>query len=492
MTTAVVALALGTGAGYWLAQQGGREEIREIRTWIATKTGAIAKPLMDALGANATRAKAGVEAEAKGERRPLFYRHPMNPEVTSPVPAKDEMGMDYVPVYADAGPGGEPSGTVTIDPVTVQNIGVRTAPAEKRTLSHTIHTLGRIDYDEERLTRFHPKTEGWIEKLHVSRTGQRVERGMILLSIYSPQLVSSQQEYLLALKNFQALKDSPYTDIRKGAEELVSITRGRLELLDVPEHQLRELEETGKVKKSLQINSPFRGVVLAVGAREGQYVTPKTELYRIADLSRVWAYVDVYENELAWVQVGDEAEMQVKSLPGRTFRGKISYVYPYLERKTRTVKVRLEFENSDLALKPNMFVNVTLFPKRQVDAVVIPGEAVIRSGMREKVFVVRGPGKFEPREVKTGVVSGGLVQVIEGVSAGEEVVTSAQFLIDSESKLREATTKMLEPRQAPPLPKPAGPEDMEGIAPEGPSPKGSDMEAMPPDAPPARDMPAAE
>ncbi len=384
-----------------------------------------------------------VEAQGSdAERQPLFYRHPMNPEITSPVPSKDEMGMDYIPVYADVVQGDEPAGTVTIDPVTVQNIGVRTAVAEQRALSRTIQTRGRIDFDEERLTRLHPKTEGWIEKLHVNQTGQAVERGTIMLSIYSPQLVSSQQEYLLALKNRDILKDSPYADVRQGAEDLVAVSRERLELLDVPEHQLRELEESGEIKKNLHIHSPFLGVVLAIGAREGQYVTPMTELYQIADLSRVWVYVDVYEQELSWVKVGDEAEMRVTSLPGRSFKGRISYIYPYLERETRTVKARLEFDNADLALKPEMFANVTLFPEQHLDAVVIPVEAVIRSGTGERVFVVRGPGKFEPRAVTLGVVADGLVQIIEGVAPGEEVVTSAQFLIDSESKLREAAAKM--------------------------------------------------
>lgn len=386
-----------------------------------------------------------MEPTPAADRVPVFYRNPMNPLITSPVPAQDDMGMDYIPVYADDEDSQDTVGTVRIDPVTVQNIGVRTAVAKRETLTHAVRALGRVDYDEQRLTRLHPKTEGWIEELFINRTGDTVERGTILLSIYSPQLVSSQQEYLLALKNRETLQGSAHKDIREGAEKLAAITRQRLELMDVPEHQIRELEESGKIKQSLHIHSPFNGIVLAVGAREGQFVTPQTELYRIADLSRVWVYVDVYEYELPWVQVGDTATMEVKSVPGRIFKGAITYIYPYLERETRSIKVRLEFDNADLALKPDTFANVTLHSGGSVDAVVIPEEAVIRSGTRERVFVVRGPGKFEPRDVRLGVSANGRVQVLEGIEPGEEVVTSGQFLIDSESSLREAVAKMQEP-----------------------------------------------
>ncbi len=382
--------------------------------------------------------------EPKAERKPLFYRHPMNPEVTSPVPAKDEMGMDYVPVYAeeDAAPG--PAGTVRIDPVMVQNIGVRTAIAERRTLSHNIRALGRVDYDEERLSRLHPKVDGWIEKLFISRTGDPVKKGTILVGIYSPQLVSSQEEYLLALENLRLQEEmGANRRARIAAQALVDSSRRRLEFLDVPEHQLKELEETGVVKKSLHIHSPFAGIVLKVGAREGQYVTARTELFFIADLSKVWVYVDVYEYELPWVRVGDKASMKVTGVPGRTFKGTVSYIYPYLEKKTRTAKVRLEFDNPDLALKPNMFTNVTIHSGQRLDAVVIPEEAVIRSGIQDRVFVALGGGKFEPREVTRGVATDGLVQILEGVKVGEKVVASGQFLIDSESSLREAVAKMM-------------------------------------------------
>ena len=374
----------------------------------------------------------------------LFYRSPMNPTETSPVPAQDSMGMDYIPVYKDAENAKAPAGTVKIDGVTVQNFSVRTARAIQTTLSHTVRAVGRVAYDEERMVHLHPKTEGWIEKLNVDKTGQFVKKNSDLLTIYSPQLVASQQEYILALNNLKALENSPIADIRRGAEELVKSSRERLKLLDVPRHQIRDLEQRHKIKKGLHIHAPADGIVMKIGAREGQFVTPATEIYMIADLTKVWVLVDIYEYELPWVSQGDAVEMQLAGIPGKTFTGHLAYIYPYAEAKTRTIKVRLVFDNPDLLLKPEMFADVTIYADKQFDVVVIPAEAVIRSGSRNQVFVVRAPGKFEPRLVTLGLASNGKVAVIEGIKAGEVVVTSAQFLIDSESKLREATAKMLE------------------------------------------------
>jgi Cu(I)/Ag(I) efflux system membrane fusion protein len=384
-----------------------------------------------------------VPVYAEQERKPLYYRNPMNPEVTSPVPAKDQMGMDYVPVYADEDSTG-PSGTVRIDPVTVQNIGVRTAIAERRSLAREIHTVGRVGYDEQRITRLHPKTQGWIENLRIGTTGEAINRNEILLSFYSPQLVSSQQEYLLALRNLETLSASPFEDVQRGAADLVDTSLERLRLFDVPEHQIEELKVSREVKKLLHIHSPTKGIIIKVGAREGQFVTPQTELYMIADLSSVWVFVDLFEEELPWVGVGDEAEMQVAAVPATTFRGKLTYIYPYAESKTRTIKARLEFQNEDQMLKPEMFADIMIHASARSDVIVVPSEAIIRSGLREQVFVVRGAGKFEPREVEIGVRSGALTEIRSGISPGEEVVVSAQFLIDSESSLREAAAKMRE------------------------------------------------
>jgi Cu(I)/Ag(I) efflux system membrane fusion protein len=396
------------------------------------------------LGTTRTAPDATGDASASGPKKPLYYRNPMNPEVTSPVPAKDSMGMDYVPVYADDSSGSDAAGVVKIDPVTVQSIGVRIAKAERRSMGHAIRTVGRVDYDERLLVQLHPKVEGWIEQLFVNTTGEPVNKNDRLLSIYSPELVSTQQEYVVARRNLERLQKSPFPDVRRGAEELVKTSIDRLRFFDMPEHQLDELEQTLEIKRELHIHSPADGIVLKIGARQGQYVTPRTELYAIADLSTVWVYVDIYEDELSWIAVGDPANLTVTALPGRTFQGKLTYIYPYAEDRTRTIKVRMEFDNPGLVLKPAMFANVAIEGNVLPDVIAVPSEAIIRSGTREQIFVQREAGKFEPRAVELGVSSEGWTQIITGVAPGEDVVVSAQFLIDSESKLREAAAKMRE------------------------------------------------
>lgn len=458
LTSMLVAAALIAGAagGYWYALQRGTgraapapvQAERKPLFYRNAMNPQITSPVpaRDEMGMDYVPVYADApEPGDGGKPEILFYRNPMNPEITSPVPAKDDMGMDYVPVHAPgAKRGGEPAGTVEIDPVTEQNIGVRTAVAERRTLARTVRTVGRVAYNEELIARIHPKIEGWIETLFVDQTGVRIKRDTILLELYSPQLVASQQEYLLALKSAETLSKSSFEDIGRGAQDLVKSSRQRLELLDVPEHQIRELENTRKIKKTLHIHSPYAGVVVNIGAREGQFVTPQTELYMLADLSKIWVIADVYEDDLPWVAEGDPARMQVAGILGETFEGRIAYIYPYLDNRTRTVKVRLEYDNPKMTLKPDMFANVELLGGRQVDAVAVPAEAIVRSGQRNQVFVVRDRGKFEPREVTIGVTTDGMTQILTGLDAGERVVTSSQFLIDSESKLREATAKMLE------------------------------------------------
>lgn len=414
--TALIMLIIGISSGYWFSQATQKQ----------------------------TQSTTGIAGKASSEKRnPLFYRNAMNPSVTSPVPSKDAMGMDYVAVYADAQGDKKSPGLVTIDPVIVQDMGVRTAVAKLGSLSHTIHTIGRVDYDEQRMARLHPKTEGWIEDLFVDTTGERVEKDTILLSVYSPKLVSTEQEYLLALNSYKTLKDSPIDDIRHGAKNLLNSTRERLVLLDVPEHQIRELEKTRKIKRNLHLHTTVSGTVIKIGARKGQYVTPQTELYMIADLAKVWVYADIYEYELPWVKLGDIISITLAGIPGKTFKGKVSYIYPYAESKTRTIKVRAEFENTERLLKPEMFADVTIKSSKAVEAIIVPSEAIIRSGTKNQVFVVHDSGKFEPHVVTLGIESNGQVAILNGINANDRVVTSGQFLIDSESKLSEATAKMI-------------------------------------------------
>jgi len=456
LLTAGLMLLLGVGGGYWLASQNsttaqteagddGRKVLFYRNAMNPTVTSPV--PAKDNMGMDYVAVYA--DEDQPKEKKVLFYRNPMNPNVTSPIPAKDNMGMDYIPVYADnGGDSTAPAGTVKINPTVVQNIGVRTIKAKLETLSRTIRTVGRVTYDEERVARLHPKYDGWVEKMMIDKTGEHVHKGTRLMSIYSPQLVATQEEYLLALSNVEMLKNSPFEDVRKGAESLLQSAEERLIFLDVPKHQIEQLKRERKVMKGLHIHSPFEGIVMNIGARDGQRITPSTELYMIADLSRVWVIVDLYEDDLPWVREGDTADMTVAGIPGRTFTGIVSYIYPYLEAKTRTVKMRLEFDNPKLALKPEMFANVTVRAGKQIDAVIVPSEAIVRTGEQEQVFVQRAPGQYEPRKVIVGIDSEGQAQILEGLKAGEIVVTSSQFLIDSESKLKEATAKMMQATQA--------------------------------------------
>ncbi len=446
------ALGLGFVGGYWLSNAEapmpttGEMEAsseRKVLFWRSPMNPSITSltPTKDSMGMDYL----PVYAEEKPkEREVLFWRNPMNPAITSPVFAKDEMGMDYLPVYADGDSSGdEPAGTVKIDPVTVQNIGVRTAMVERRALARELNALGQVDFNEEKLARLHPKTSGWIEQLRVDETGVRVDKNTILLGLYSPELVAAQREYLVALENWEAVRNSSVGRMKASAKSLLRSSRERLELFDVPAHQIKELEKSRKIKKQLHIHSPFAGRIMHIGARDGQYITPKDELYLIADLSRIWVNVDIYEDDLPWMKIGDRAEMTVRAAPGRVFSGRVTFIHPIMQKRSRTVRVRLEFDNPELVLKPGMFANVKLHVDEQPNAMVVPSEAIVRSGTHEQLFVVREPGKFEPRRVTLGVSAGGYTQILEGVKAGEEVVTSSQFLIDSESKLREATAKMM-------------------------------------------------
>ena len=413
LVSITTALLIGLGAGYLLFGGGSMQQ------------------------ASAPAAKAG--------REPLYYRNPMNPAITSPTPAQDHMGMDYIPVYADDEAGKAPVGTVSIDPVVRQNIGLRLAEVRRKTMSRSIRTPGRVTYDEEKLVRLHPKVEGWIDEIYIDKTGQPVASDDILLNIYSPKLVSTQQEYLLALKNLEALEDSPFKDIRDGAKQLAESARERLVLLDVPAHQIHELEQNRVIKEGLHIHAPAAGTLLEVGARQGQYVTPATQLYLIADLSTVWVYADIYDYELPWISEGDRVEMTLASVPGRVFRGTLDYVFPYAEQQTRTTRVRLVFDNPGRVLRPEMFAEVRILAAEKPGQTVVPSDAVVRSGDYNQVFVVNDAGQFEPRRVTLGVESRGEVSIEKGVEAGERVVVSAQFLVDSESSLRAATARMVEP-----------------------------------------------
>jgi Cu(I)/Ag(I) efflux system membrane fusion protein/cobalt-zinc-cadmium efflux system membrane fusion protein len=327
-------------------------------------------------------------------------------------------------------------------------MGVRLGRVKRAMLTKTIRTFGNITYDETRIYTVNTKFNGWIEKLYVNFAGEKVKKGQPLFDIYSPDLVLTQEEYLLALQQHTSLSGSSYHDIREGAKRLLEASRTRLRYWDLSDTQIKQIEKAGKVKKTLTIYSPATGVVIKKQAFEGHFVKAGEHQYEIADLSTVWVDVEVYEYELPWVSMGMKADMELAYIPGKRFTGKVLYIYPFLTAKTRTARLRLAFVNSDYQLKPGMYANVYLSSPVAKETLIVPQEAVIDSGVRKVVFVALGRGKFQPREVKIGVEGNNYeFQVLDGLSEGEEIVVSAQFMLDSESRLKEAISKMLEIRR---------------------------------------------
>ncbi|MFC1481196.1 efflux RND transporter periplasmic adaptor subunit [Candidatus Neomarinimicrobiota bacterium] len=380
-------------------------------------------------------------AAVGGAREILYYRAPMDPTYISPKPGKSPMGMDLVPVYT----GEEAFGaSVRIDPVVQQNMGVRFTTVDRRDLSQEIRTIGRIEYDESRVGHIHTKFSGWIEKTIVNTTGQRVSKNEALLEIYSPQLVSAQEEYLDAYQSIEELGNNSNQVARSNLERILASASRRLEYFDISEDQIEKLRSTGAVNKTLTLRSPLKGIVTEKHAMEGMEVMTGMNLYTVADLSRIWVNADVFEYEVPWIAVGQKAIMTLSYDPGRSYIGRVEYIYPYLEEKTRTVKVRIVFDNSDYQLKPGMYANVVLETSPKEDVLAVPGEAVLFSGERNLVIVALGAGRFAPRDVTIGIEDGdGYYEIISGLAEGEEVVASGQFLIDSESKLQESIAKML-------------------------------------------------
>ncbi len=389
--------------------------------------------------------KKSPETETPG-RKVKYWKAPMTAGYTSDKPGKSPMGMDLIPVYEDEEEFGE---GILINPIVVQNIGVKTEKIKKRTLTREIRTVGILTYDERKVTHIHTKYKGWVEKLHVDFTGQEVKKDDLLAEVYSPELVSTQEELLVAMKYKQSLKDSPFTEIGKGAERLFESTKRRLELFDVPEHQIEALIRDKKITKTLHIHSPFRGFVVKKEASQGMYIQPGMSLYTIADLTNIWVLADVYEYELPWIKIGQKAEMNLSYYPGKKFQGKVTYIDPFMDSKTRTLKVRMEFDNPTWKLKPDMYANVTLKSAIAKKSVAVPEEAVLHSGEKEIVIVQNSSGGFDSRVLTLGAQANGYYQVLKGLKAGENVVTSSNFLLDSESRLKDALENMQTKKQSP-------------------------------------------
>lgn len=374
---------------------------------------------------------APVAAPASGKKL-LYYRNPMGLPDTSPTPKKDSMGMDYLPVYE--GDDHDDNGSVKISTAKVQKLGVRTEAAALRDLSRPVRAVGRVEVDERRVFAVAPKFEGWIERLHANATGQPVSRGQPLFEVYSPELVSAQREYQVAARGVDKLSGEAQASIRQVAEAALA----RLRNWDISAEQVERLKAGGEPTRTLTYRSPVAGVILEKKALQGQRFMPGEALYQIADVSAVWVLADVFERDIAAVKVGQAVEVSIDAFPDRSFAGKVGYLYPTLNPQTRTVPVRIELPNPRGELRPAMYARVELKVSSRETALTVPVSAVIDSGTSQRVIVQKAEGSFEPRDVKLGARGDDYVEVKEGVKVGEQVVVSANFLIDSESNLKAA------------------------------------------------------
>ena len=368
----------------------------------------------------------GDSSTPSDDRAVLYWVAPMDPKYRRDEPGKSPMGMKLVPVYADE-VDGQP-GVVAIDPTIVNNLGVRTAKARRGPLSRQIDTVGYVGYDEDTVQHVHTRVDGWIEKLATKASGDPVSKGQLLFELYSPTLVNAQEEYLTALRSKNKL--------------LLTASRDRLTALGMSASEVARLDSERTVRQRVRVTAEADGVIAHLGVREGIFVTPATEIMSVAELEKIWVIAEVFERQSGWVKAGQNATVELDYLPGRTWRGVVDYVYPELDPKTRTLKVRLRFDNASTALRPNMFARVAIEGDASGDVVHVAREAVIRGGAVNRVVIALGNGRFRSQAVSIGIESGDRVAIQDGLSEGDEVVISGQFLIDSESNIGAALERM--------------------------------------------------
>jgi membrane fusion protein, copper/silver efflux system len=376
-------------------------------------------------------------ATPSAPRKLLYYRNPMGLPDTSPVPKKDSMGMDYLPVYADESGGDDPPGTVRISPGKIQTLGVRTAIVEMRpAASRTVRATGIVQFDERHLATITTKSAGWIEHLAVAASGDQVSRGQVVAELYAPDLVAAEEEYLVASRmGGHAMGASTHGD----DSSLPAAALQRLRALDVPEDEIARLRRTGTVSRRIAIRAVRDGVVIDKPVQEGMRVAPGDTLYKTADLSTVWLLADVQERDLGMIETGQKADVNCVAFPGRTFSGVVDFIYPTLAAETRSARVRIVMPNTDRALRAAMYASVAIAVSAGNGPILAaPDSAVIDSGKRQLVLVAKGEGRFEPRPVRIGAHGDGWLEILDGVKAGEQVVTGANFLIDAESNIRAA------------------------------------------------------
>lgn len=408
----VVALAAAVGGGYWLGLSG---KVSHTQSADAPSAAAPQKPKL------------------------LYYRNPMGLPDTSPTPKKDPMGMDYIAVFEgeSAQEDATAPGQVNISTQKVQKLGVRSEAAQLRSLDRTVRAAGRVEPDERRIAMISPKFEGYVERLHVNVTGQPVAKGQPLFEVYSPDLVSAQREYVIAVQGAASLKgaDSP---AQLGMGRLVESSLQRFKNWDISEEQIKALVASGETKRTMTFRSPVSGIVTEKKAVQGMRFMPGEALYQVSDLSAVWVVADVFEQDLGLIKTGAKAQVRINAYPDKLFEGRVTYVYPTLKAETRTIPVRVELANPGLLLKPGMFAQIEMQVGGKTQVVTVPVSAVIDSGTRQIVLVQLKEGRYEPREVKLGARSDTHVEVLSGVKEGEPVVVAANFLIDAESNLKAA------------------------------------------------------
>ncbi len=359
-----------------------------------------------------------VYAEEQKEPEILYWVAPMDPSYRRDEPGKSPMGMDLVPVYAEAG---ADSDAVHVSSAVEQSLGVRTSKAERRSLWRNVEATGYVGFDESLVSQINLRTEGWIERLLIKNEGERVKKGQLLFEIYSPQIVNAQKEYVQAK--------------RRNDAQMLAATQEKLLALGMVQADIKRLAKTSKVTNTVQVLAPQDGIVTSLNVREGIFVKPATDIMSLVDLSSVWLQAEVFESQTDWVTESQSAEARLNYLPGEIFSGRVDYIYPVLDPKTRTLQVRLRFDNPNERLKPNMYARVTIFGKSHPGALSIPREALIRGQDVDRVVVALGDGSYTVHEVMSGIESGNWVEIVAGLDEGDEVVTSAQFLIDSEASL---------------------------------------------------------
>jgi Cu(I)/Ag(I) efflux system membrane fusion protein len=389
-----------------------------------------------------TGAPPAASSAASGQRKIKYWRAPMDPNYISDKPGKSPMGMDLVPVYEDEETA---ESGIRVDPDFIQNFGVRTAKVEKGSIPADIRTIGILDYDQKNIVSINTKFEGWIEKAKVNYIGEEVRKGDVLFEIYSPQLVTTQQEYLANLDYVNQLSQNGDPGAVKRARLLLEATNERLRYWDISDDQIAALRESGKITRTLKVLSPVSGMVVEKmgDSLEGMRVVPGMNVYKIADLTALWADIQVFEYQVQHVALDQTASITLDAFPGRRWTGKIIYIDPKVDPKTRTLTASVEIANPDLKLRPQMYADVEIHTPSVAGVVKVPEEAVLHTGERNIVIVRKDSGLFDPREVTLGFSGGGYQEVRSGLKAGETVVTSAQFLIDSESNLKEAINKII-------------------------------------------------